>query len=252
MKEQDDLLIEQYIESTLTEKEKQDFEQRLQEDQALAAAYELRLSMDQFLEDKAKKEQFTQFIEGVSQDFFAERDSKKTTDAKVVSIWQRFPFVVASLAIAAAIALLLILPFLRPQDRYEQFNDHRALALVEMSIQNTAAAQEAQTAFNAGDYSTALDALNAYLTDRPEDVEAQLYKGISLLELNELQAARAIFEPIAEGTSAFQSEGLWYLALSYLKEEDAVNTKKYLERLITENKDQNLIDKAKRLQNELE
>ena len=74
-------------------------------------------------------------------------------------------------------------------------------------------------------------ALRAVLTDKPGHLTARLYEGICLLELGRPAEARAAFAPIAEGTSALQADALWYLALSYLRENDPTRCRETLLRL---------------------
>lgn len=55
---------------------------------------------------------------------------------------------------------------------------------------------------------------------RNNNLTAQLYKGICLIELDRTADARAILVPIANDTSALRIEATWYVALSYLKEKN--------------------------------
>ena len=132
------------------------------------------------------------------------------------------------LAVAASFALLIFaLSGLFQKTTYDQFAQHQALNLVEKS-ETAPIAIKAQEEFNTKNYAAAFESLTTYLTQSPEDNKAVLAKGICALELNRFPAAIAIFDQIHSGTSALKTSGTWYLALSYLKQNDLQQTKKYL------------------------
>ncbi len=253
MTERDDLLLERYFKQELSPEERIAFEARLEQDSELAATYELHVSMKSFLREKNKQAQFANFLEDVSASYFKEKQTVvgETKDT-IVPIWKRPTFIGSILAVAAAIAGVLLFPFLINSNLYEQFNEHRPLALVEQSSNTNETLVTAERAFNAGDFQSALIALTQYLNTNPNDTEARLYKGISLLELDQTVEAATIFQAIANGDSALQTEGLWYWALSDIKQGDNTTAKAKLKRLITENKDSKLSKQAERLLSKLD
>ena len=253
MNERDDIQIEKYMDDALDVAEKKVFEARLANEPSLQKAYEQRTRLGQLLAANQKEQEFTQFLDEVSDPFFESYVAEpiEMTASKVVPFYKKRTFSIIALATAAVIALLLAVPFLFPQNLYDQFNDHRPLALTDQSGATTAL-QAAETAFNEEDYTVAVVALDSYLANNPQDIEAQLYKGISLLELDQLEEAKTIFMSIAEGSSVFASEALWYAALAYLKEGNEVASASTLRQLIELASDSQLIEKAKQLLAELE
>ena len=95
--------------------------------------------------------------------------------------------------------------------------------------------EDIQTAFNAKDYASAYGALAEYVESAPEDVTAYFYLGICALELNKTGEALEIFKIIDEGSSAYQSNGKQFQALTYLKAKDYANCRKVINQISESN-----------------
>jgi hypothetical protein len=231
-------LIEDYIAGTLSEDQRAEFEERLNEDAAFAEAFQVQKSMNAFLVKENTKAQLLQQLNGLGEKHF---DTPQ--QAKVVSFSRRKVF--AGLAIAASIALLVFaLNGLFEKPLYNQYAMHQTINLVEKGDSDPIAVT-AQTEFNNKDYSNAYQSLTTYLLESPEDTKAILAKGICALELDKTAEAIDIFTQIHTGNTALKNNGTWYLALSYLKQNDLEKTAAYL-KMIPES-DQFLTTKAKAL-----
>ncbi|HEY0273629.1 MAG TPA: hypothetical protein VGC22_10620, partial [Chitinophaga sp.] len=94
-------------------------------------------------------------------------------------------------------------------------------ASVEMVLPDSASAlqQQAADAFNRRHFETALQLLDRQLAQQPSDSLSLLYKGISLMELNQLGPARALFKTVFTPQSGpLQYEAAFYMALTYERE----------------------------------
>lgn len=89
-------------------------------------------------------------------------------------------------------------------------------------------------AYDEGNYKTAVVHLDALLETKPEAILA-LYKANAQLQINETEAAIVTLESQVQKTDTIYAEAQWYLALSYLKLDDKVMAKKYLNILLTTN-----------------
>lgn len=225
-----DKLIEDYLSGALSDKERADFELRLQSDPALANAFQLQKSMNAFLVKENNKDQLIPQLEALGKKHFEESDKTSTAtpkEAKVIGINRRRLF--TGLAIAASLAFILFAVsnfFQKPL--YEQYAYHEPINLIEKS-ENNPKAVEAQNFFNKKEYQKAAQSLTEYLREAPTDTKAILARGICSLELNQLDQAIEIFTPIHNGQTALKAFGTWYLALTYLKKENTGLTKEYLE-----------------------
>ena len=133
------------------------------------------------------------------------------------------------MAAAAVLLFFLFNPFAAP-DLYREYANPAPLALADKSTAATAAVR-AEMTFNQGDYAAAYSALKIYLSENEEDTQAKLALGIAALETDNYDEAADIFRQISNGQSMLRSEGTWYLALLYLKEEDFARAAEVLKTL---------------------
>lgn len=205
-------------------------------------AFDKALESDSAFADKVKAGELA--IVGLKSHYIERRiaEIKKKVDggAKIKTIsWYRRP-----LAIAASIGLLIVAGIvaylnINQTSLYQQYAEHPRLAITQMSSDGSYDLSKAETAFNTGDYTTARTELTSYLTTNPNDTLALFYQGIGFLELNEFPEALRIFTTIGNGQSDFQALGQWYLALTYLKQEDEVRTQQILQEITVDSEKYN-------------
>lgn len=239
MNEQDAYTLERYLSKDLSAEEAKAYEERLQNEPDLAAAYQLRQEMSVYVEERVEREKFDDFIKTTGNNHF-----RKTRLRKL--IW-----ITGAAAAAVLIGILLLPALFEPRNLYEQFNNHNPLALSEQSGAASKSLLEGEQAFNAANYEPALRAFNDYLSQNPSDLQVLLYKGIALLELNRAEEAFPIFQTLATGQSTLKEDGTWYLALAFLKNGDYENCKRQLLKLLGETKNVTLKNKANSLLSEL-
>ena len=208
--------IDRYLRGELPEADRNAFEAELNQSPDLAAELALQKDMEQFLRKQDRRAALKGQLENMGSEFFQNTAPKETGRIVPLRRNQTMRWVIG---LAATIALILVARFLLFQpDLYEQYGQHPPLAMIEKSnaAQDNLAAME--SAFNQKDYAKALPLLQTYVQEKPEDIQAQLYLAICLLETGKYTAARNLFAPISSGESSFVDYGQWYLALSYLKE----------------------------------
>lgn len=224
--------IDRYLRGDLSESEKNAFEGEVTQDAELAAELALQKDMEQFLRKQDRRAALKGQLESIGETFFQEVSQPET--GRIVPLHRR-PVVRWVIGLAAAIALVLMARqvFFQP-NLYDQYSQYPPLAMIEKSnaTQDKLAAMEA--AFNQKDYTKALPLLQAYVQEKPEDLQAQLYLGICLLETGKYAAARDLFTKISSGESSFVDYGQWYLALSYLKEGNKAECRKVLQQVPAE------------------
>lgn len=221
-----------YLTGDLQPEEKQAFEKALKEDPGLAGQLETRrktlsdLGVLVTLEEGEEKLKST--LNKVGADFFL----KEEKTAAIIPFYRRkyFQFAVAA-TILLLIAIAVFLPGKGVQDTpvYANYANHYPASFTVMGPNETALSR-AETAFNQKDYATAGDALQEYLQDHPDNPELQLYLGICRMEQGRIPEARALFEPL-QAHSGFQSEAIWNLALTALKEKDFAGCSEWLLKL---------------------
>jgi len=218
--------IEQYFNKELNEAEQTAFEQQLTEDSSFAKAFEQRKQMEEFLAVRPGREKLKAEVAELADSFF-QGDSR--SDAKRIPLRSRLYWI--SGAAAAAILLLLFLPrWLNTAPTYSQFAEHRPLSLQERGEDQKGVAA-IESAFNGGDYITALNLLEGYLENEPTDLLAQIYASIAALEEEQATIAISRLSSIAEGTSAYRSTAQWYLALAHLQQKNYVSCRNSLQNI---------------------
>lgn len=230
MNQEDYRRIEEYLKKRLSPREEQAFEARLRQDSDLAAEVEWQQEMMEFLRRQADREALKAKLSAIGDKYLEPEPSRKTTGAKIFRIGRR-PWLVAASVAVLITATMLVFLLTDSRTLYQQYSQHPSLSLTEMSTQTGYDLAAAEQAFNNGDYPVAERELAEYLTQNPSDTLALLYRGISLLELGRIQPAREIFEAIRNGSSDLKDLGTWYLALSYVKENDRENARQVLEQL---------------------
>ncbi len=155
-------------------------------------------------------------------------------------------------AAAAAIALLLItLTILWNNtastdvfsDNYKPYN----LTAGSRTTDGDARIATISQWYNAGDYAKALPALEAYLSEHPNNAKLQLAAAISHIELQQEAAAIAYFDTILDSADPFFTDhARWYKALCFIKLDRAVEAKALLQ-LLANDKDADHHQEAKDL-----
>lgn len=227
MNEQDFTLLDDYFNGLLSPEMVASVETRLQTDTEFAREFALRQKLEAFPARETKRQQMRATLRDLGAEYFAENNQTIAPPLRAKVNYTRW------FAAAAAVTLLLMAAWwlLRPSTSlYEQYASNEPLHFTERGAADTDAAT-AETAFNAGKYEEALSALDRMLQQKPDNLRAQLAKGICLLELNRPAEARATLHALANGSSALQQEAIWYVALSYVRENDPAQAKATLSKL---------------------
>lgn len=243
-------LIEKYLSGELNEEEIKKFQTRLTKDAAFLEEYTLQKSMNIFLEKDRNQPALESKLVSLGNDFFKEEKNEQEDNVIPISRNKNQNRWLIGLIATAAVAVLLVMfnPF-QSQDLYQQYATHQPISLTEKSTGNDVATK-AETTFNQKNYSLAYENITLYLQENPADQKAQLSLGISALEIGKTEEAISIFEKINSGNSALKNYGIWYLALSYLKQKDFEQAKSFLNQVPDSEKA--LFGKAQKLLKELE
>ncbi|MBK8491318.1 MAG: hypothetical protein IPL49_10620 [Saprospirales bacterium] len=204
-------LFESYLEKELTEKEIQAFELKLKEDSPFREQFESYQALRRQYQDSWKHEEtdhsLKQTLQTLGNEYFASPPKKK-----IAPLW----FIIPTLAAACALLVFLFRP---GADLYTRYFQAPPAAFTEKG-DGQQWYQQAEQAYNQGDFATASGLMDSILQKNPDAVQIAFYKGISLLELGQLAACRAVLEPLAEGTSSFSEDAQWFVSMAYLKEKN--------------------------------
>ena len=216
MQEQDYILFEAYLSGSLDAESIQDFEDRLTSDDEFKTAFNDFQKAETFLEHKFKNEEKTQNfkenLEKISSGYFKKEGSQK---AKVVRIKPWYYSVAA--AVILLFGVVIAQQFSNPT--YDDFADYGTISLTVRGGENNLQTK-AEKAFNQKDYKDAEKYLSQLLQNDPDNLELQLYKAVSLVELNKYEEADTLYQNIIKSPSVYTNKAHWYLALSKLKQKE--------------------------------
>ncbi|MBL7825511.1 MAG: tetratricopeptide repeat protein [Saprospiraceae bacterium] len=211
MNEKDFTLLNDYFNGLLPPEAERQVLERVANDNEFATEFNLRRDMEAFPRRNEQRQAFQETLKRVGLDFFTEGGSNPMR-ARVN--WGRW------MAVAAGVVLLIgaVWFFNRPgPPEYRQYAQHAPLSLTVRGASDQLKSS-AETAFAAGDYTKALQNLEQIQQEEPDNLLVKLSRAICLIETGRTADARTVLEPVAEGASALKTEARWYLALSWLKE----------------------------------
>jgi tetratricopeptide (TPR) repeat protein len=123
-------------------------------------------------------------------------------------------YVILTAIIAAAIAIVL---YVSPWRK----NIYRQFASTEMQIPDIDSLRLPEKAimqFNHGNFDEAIVLLNDALAANPRNYYARYYRGVAMIDQNQLKGAREDLLTVFNNSGDLHYEAAFYLALSYLKE----------------------------------
>jgi predicted Zn-dependent protease len=211
MEEELYLEIDRYLGNDMSADERTLFETKLKNDSTLAEKLNLYRSASERLGARFQGEEQEQLF----------RKTLASMEVTIPAEGKKKAIQFYAWAAAASVALLCIAlvytSSLKPS--YSDYANYEPLTLVERGNDNTIKLQ-AQQDFNAKEYEKAIANLDELLQADPTNIELQFYKGIALLEVDQVKQANALFEVVRNSNSVFKDRGTWMLALSALKQKD--------------------------------
>jgi len=252
--------LDKYLDGELSESEVQTFEAEMKADEDFAYEVKLHQTARETTEyasfmDKIKKvraESGASALEVISTDEQQEGNesvaetttnvNKKTKSFATIRRLRR------ALVAAASVALLIVGIPLISGDLADKHYQPYVLNTTNRSMENQELIQ-AEKAYNARDYETALRTFEKYPDEVRDDVRIQLAKGNTAYKLGKWDIAEATFQQIASENSVYQSTGNWYLALTFLKQKRPEKAKAALRQIETGDDE---YDKAQKLLRRLE
>jgi hypothetical protein len=236
------IVFENYLTNQLSEKDKIDFENQLQNDASIREKFRIYQNWTNYLENKfdSKTIDFKKNLETISKSNFTEN---KKSETKVISFKPYY------FAIAASIVLVIGTWFMMQNSmpNYNDYNQHEEAYFTERGdvIESLKLAQDA---FNATNYSEAITNFEIVLKSHKRP-EIEFYYAISLLEVDKFTESEVIFNNLKSGTSIYKDKSTWYLALSNLKQKKYEETKEFLKQIPEDAED---YAKAEKLLDELD
>lgn len=217
------IIFENYFNNEMSQEEKLEFDNQLQNKADIKQKFEIYKETNQFLETKFSQEtlDFKNNLEVISKANFFKQTNKQT---KIIA-YRSWHY-----AVAASIAVLFGTWFMMQENSdYSEFYQHENANLMDRGciIKNL---KDAQEAFNNKKYKVAIENFEIVLKnyDKPE---IRFLYGISLLEENRFADAEVTFTKLQSGTSIYKDKATYSIALSKLKQKQLEECKIYLKQI---------------------
>lgn len=230
------LLLDEYASGLLDPERKKMLETRLQSDPLLQEELELLQTTIYFTKHDAEFQAFKTGLQKMIAENKQENDKKPGRVAKVVIMW-RWP-----LSLAAGLALLLLAWHLLPDmlaspgerifSNYDDVKEEADVIFMGTLDPLSDSLSRFKQLFDKGNFADALPIIQKLASDTisyRDKVKYQLYEGKCRLRMKppDLTGAEKIFKGIALEDTPYKTEGIWYLALTYARNEkwaDCVTT----------------------------
>jgi len=220
--------IAKYAEGDMNADERSAFEAALASNeslrQQLALYQEVHTSLQQHVSADAQRDQLQHTMQSLRGEFF----SAGAKPGKVISMKRYL------LGAAAAAAILIAVIMMWPPDKadlYAAFSETSMPPGSERGVAADTMLTRATEAFNKKDYATAIILFQRVKQQDTTDNFVNFYYGVALLQAGHLPEARAVFNQLYAGQSAFVYEAAWYQALGYLKEGNEALCREWLKKI---------------------
>ena len=221
-------LIEAYLDGSMPEKEREEFENLLAVDNSLRQEVALMKEVNEAISE----EEIHEFREKVGNIMIARLNG--------LPAWIRIVRTLSKLPVAAAILVLIGLSLWRiftTKSGPDYFNELYVPYQTDITTRSINSIDKnkielSYLLYQEENYEASFEMLNNYLLKQPQDKTAQFYLGMDAIELKKYDVAIASLSKVANDSSSLYSlHARWYLALSYLEINNKERAKECLELL---------------------
>lgn len=216
------LWVARYVEGDMDEGETAEFETQLKKDKELQQNLRDYQHIHQSLKMKlARNDEFKETLKGFNKQYFG-------SEQRVVSLKPALKWL-SGIAAILVIGLFVWAPW--NANLYETYADNSKMLVTERGPESLSELDKAASLYNDMDYEAAKVALGKLYIKQSSNAMIAYYYGMSLVKTNELDEARKIFTVLYDGESVFKYEAAYSVALSYLKEDNKVDAKTWLQKI---------------------
>lgn len=213
MEEHDIERIDRFFRGEMDQAETQAFEQALSENPELRKKMKIQQELVSYIDLMGDQEVLANIRK--AEDTY--RSQREGTIKKMP--WLRPVLVAASIALLLFAGWWFLMPSNEPDVLYANFYQPYELSFSSRDGGNTEALLAANAAYNAQDYTQALQAFESLSVDL-QTSKVKLAMGISYMELSSFDSALSLFDQIIElQDPLFLDQALWYKGLCLLRQE---------------------------------
>jgi hypothetical protein len=146
-------------------------------------------------------------------------------EAKVVS-FKQYTRWISGIAAVLILGLIIFNPW--KKSLYEEYSTAGSMSVSERGEGTQTNLEKAAAYYNKKDYIAAEKLLAKEYAANPKNSIAAYYYSITLIQDKQEARARTILQQLYQGESAFKYDAAYYTALSYVKQNDKINARKWL------------------------
>lgn len=211
-------IILQYISGSLSEEALQVFEEQLKQDESLQKDLKLYQSMVHHASTKIQVTKSVDLVKDVGKEFKPSQTIQKHSKG-TSAIRYLIPTAIAAMLLIG----FFVVPLIQTGSTNSKILDQSIYEVSPLSFSSRSAEaniiyEQAAKAFNSEDYENALQYLSIVLAGDPENNKAQFYKGMTLMRMEKLDAARETFESLIDHPLYIHASR-YHTGLSFIKEE---------------------------------
>jgi len=222
MNEEKLLTVARYLEGDMELQEKQEFEAQLEKDtelQDLVSEYkDIHETLKMKIAPLAADKEVEATISGLNKQYFGNAQQTEPlvkSEAKVVSFKAYLKWI--SVAAVLVIGLFVWAPW--SSGLYNKYAISKQMSVAERG-ESAGVLVKAAELYNAGDYDDARKIMQKEYMSNPQDPLLSYYFSITLIENSQEYEARTVLAKLYEGESAFKYDAAYYIALSYIKQDN--------------------------------
>jgi hypothetical protein len=220
-----------YADGEMEPQEQRQFEQLLQTDADLKAYVDqyqqATIALKSHFAPDENLDKLKQTLGSLNNEYF-KAEAKVVSikpEAKVIS-FKTYTRWISGLAAMMLIGIIIFNPWRK--SLYDQYNTATTMSVTERGVGPQTNLEKAAAFYNNKEFTNA-EALLAkdYTADAKSSLVAYYY-AITLIQDKRETKARGILQTLYNGESAFKYDAAYYMALSYVKQKDSANAKKWL------------------------
>jgi len=215
--------FEDYLQNELTKEDREEFDKRLQEDEAFAASFsvykEIEDQMRLRLADESKEEELVSTLSKLNKKHFKKGSSKpkQASSVPIRRIVQWASGIAAGIGLYFAVSILF---FSGGPDARQMADEYFAENFTKLGQTMGGAEDSLQlgiVSYNAQDYEVAQTIFEDILQRDPLNSEAEKILGLTHLAKNEFDQALGYFENLASRNELYVNQGKFFQAMVLLK-----------------------------------
>lgn len=226
MNEEKLLTVARYLEGDMAFQEKQEFETLLKADtelQDLVAEYtDVHQALKMMIAPSVEDKQVAATLSTLNKQYFKAEKPSLIVSLKPHVRWM-------SIAAVLIIGLFIWAPW--SAGLYEKYSISKEMSVVERGSDQPGQLEKAASLYNAKDYKGAGSILQKEYMMNPGNSMLTYYFAITLIENSKGYEARTLLQHLYKGESAFKYDAAYYMALSFVKENNKEQALEWLKKI---------------------